>query len=35
MVRWYCVKANKQTECVQRSGYKTAKKLQETNHKKI
>lgn len=24
MARW-CVKTNKQTECVQRSGYKTAK----------
>ena len=25
MARWYCVKAKKQTECVQRSGYKTAR----------
>ena len=29
MARWYCVKAKKQTECLQPSGYKTAKNCKE------
>ena len=34
MARWYCVKAKKQTECVQRSGYKNAKNCKKLTTRK-
>lgn len=34
MARWYCVKENKQTECVQRSDYKTAKNCKKLTTRK-